>query len=124
MRTPRINGEYSRVSQLTSQYELLTRAHQTIIMREDAKALVELLSSGVKVRFRGYKGHADLNKRTIALPSEGPSRVSNLSGTMVGKLRVGIVLHELAHIRYGVGGHDGGFVEVLDQLLRISKGLW
>jgi hypothetical protein len=118
-----ISGEYDCVSKKTRHFDILRDAHRRSISRGDALALCELLRPSVAVKFIGYRGRAHIRKNAISLPVVGWGHRTN-GGPGVGSLRVGIVLHELAHLRYGKSGHGVGFVACLDRLLEISQGLY
>jgi hypothetical protein len=135
---PEIDGEYPQVANLTTRYDELKLAHQTAITPGDARALADLLHPGVEVYFRGYRGHAHYGPPlpppglehlfrspvpdSISLPSPGWGNRNY--GPAIGKLRVGIVLHELAHVQARCPGHGEDFVQGLDALLDLARGLW
>ena len=115
---------------MTTEHALLKLAHRTPMVPEDARALVDLLSGHfgiaapqVRFRVRSY-GKAGPLGRYIVLPRE---RMRPASGA-IGYLRVGIVVHEFAHILarllHGRVEHGLQFVQVLDAVLRVSQPLW
>jgi len=122
-----IAGEYAGVYRQSAQKSLLAKAHTTPIAREDAVALMTLLTANlndnrrVRVQFnRGSRGRWNPTAMQITLPSEPLAR----PGAGAGYLRVGIVLHELAHALAPARGHGPQFVAVLDKLLVEAEGLY
>lgn len=128
-------GEYSKVCKLTRNLALLLSAHETPCNQDEAKALIETVARkyGLQVsavRFKeGVRGWAYYKSQSLSLPAS--------AGKGFGRLRVGIVLHEIAHlitrkkigIPLRVGGmklrrktgeesHGTVFVSVLDDLLQ------
>ena len=124
----KIPGEYIQVSRLLRQAGMgpqAVAAHATPITREFAIVLTELIT-GITPIFRGYRGRANKpNSRHvrghISLPAPSGVRYDG-----VPYLRLGIVLHECAHIlawRSSVGTkirpHGEKFCETLAELLRV-----
>jgi hypothetical protein len=94
--------EYARVLSRSRDPELLRRLHARAISPTDAEALVALVfetahRTAPRVVFRGYRGHSNIKTMTITLPAAG-NRIAPSSGIGIGSLRVGIVLHECAHL--------------------------
>jgi hypothetical protein len=154
---PEIDGEYTQVANLTTRYDELKRAHQTAITPDNTRALAEVLHPGIKVYFRGYRGHSRYNRAQPVTPGNDATLINFISslapemrhharlmldkladsitlpkpgwgnrnyGPAIGKLRVGIVLHELAHVQARTPGHGHVFVWHLDNLIDQARGLW
>ena len=131
-----IHGEYQMVSRRLQQYTLLARAHAEPIEQDEARTLVEMLAEHyqlaypVLVHFRhrspGRISRTKDGKRLILLPSFPMPKVGGPFGKQVGYLRVGIVLHEFAHVLDldTAKRHGTGFVHILDELLLLTEGLW
>lgn len=117
-KTPLIELEYATVIRLTKHIELLTAAHYYQIDPATAKKIVAAVNPEVTVKFRGYRGFCRPKKKLITLPLSGGNKYST-KRTMKGKLRLGIVLHELAHL-ISIK-HYVKFVEAFDELLVCFK---
>jgi hypothetical protein len=109
----KIPGEYAGVSIMTSEPELLRIAHEHFITREQALVIVREKRKKLPVHFKGFRGRCPKHKLYIALPDE--RRIS--PNGIIGRLRVGIVLHEMAHFFNSSLRHDQEFVDRLDVLL-------
>lgn len=122
-RTAQIPGEYQRVSEWSTQYFRLSQAHSTPITRENAYELIKklalrysiknLLVEWIAGRFKG-RGGKKKGRPFVQLPTE--------AGSGVGYLRVGLVLHEFAHVIRETSANPGmphgrEFVATLDKLL-------
>jgi hypothetical protein len=85
------------------------------ISRDVAENIIHQIDPEIKVVYRGYRGYCRPRRKIITLP------ISNLKNTrsMRGKLRLGIVLHELCH--FVSLKHDKVFVGALDELLVVYK---
>ena len=108
----KIPGEYAGVSIMTKEPELLRIAHEHFITREQALIIVREKRKKLPVHFKGYRGRCPKHKLYIALPDERKIAPNGI----IGRLRVGIVLHELAHFDTSLR-HDQAFVARLDTLL-------
>jgi hypothetical protein len=122
-------GEYTNVALAMARHDpeahrLLQHAHGQSISTEDAAALVDLLVehyrlAPIKVVFRkGSRGRYFFGERRMILP-----RVPIAPGeSWCGRLRLGIVLHELAHAVVGAGKapHGARFVEAFAGVLRTA----
>jgi len=130
-----IPGEYQKVSRLSRDPHRLQSAHQTPCTQEAAQKIVGIVDdlhdievSVVRFRERAC-GRAYYN-RALSLPAT--------PGAGFGCLRVGIVLHELAHLvtwkqygrpqrragtrrtkRKGAEAHGQVFVSILDDLIEM-----
>jgi hypothetical protein len=94
----KIPGEYVGVSRTFKRewpngYVQLQRAHATPITRDAAAALVEQIVPGAAVVFRGKKGKANRDAHRVTLPAREGLRTDGAP-----YLRLGIVLHECAHM--------------------------
>jgi len=119
-----VQGEYACVCKKSSVFYLIDRAHKMPLTREQAEKLVIDLSirflDGQRptVRFRKEsRGRANASRWSICLPL-----VSLKEGELpFGKLRVGVVVHEVAHLAtYRSGSlirHGERFVQVFDGML-------
>ena len=116
-RVSQIYGEYAKVSRRTKNYDLLEMLHSTPCTQSEAIAMIESIAKqyGISVsaiRFReGSRGRAYYKKFSITLPAT--------PGSGFGRLRIGIVLHEIAHLiacKRGEKAHRQVFVDVLDTL--------
>ncbi len=88
----KIPGEYIEVSQymlMLDAYTECKKAHSTPILPSDATLLC-VRYTGIFPQYRGYRGRAGKNK--ITLPARLGDRPEGIP-----YLRVGIVLHEIAH---------------------------
>ena len=119
-RKSKIIGEYTRISQKTSCYDLLDQLHGTAITQADALDLVQHLAQTFqiqvgKVLFKPHhKGRAMWRTRNIILPAT-PKHDTRRTGF----LRVGIVVHEVCHLlalQRGCKNHGEVFVKTLDEL--------
>lgn len=105
----KIPGEYARVSQRSSVKHLLRRAHRQPITVDEAKRLISqvLLRYGImedrvrQVWRAGGRGKV-VHRNSTLMPWQCTLTLPNTPLTTpdkpVGQLRVGLVLHELAHI--------------------------
>jgi len=107
-------GEYKNVSRMTREPELLKKAHESFISREQALAIVRERQPKLEVRFNGYRGRCPKHRRWITLPSEKEIKSNGVHG----RLRVGIVLHELCHYETKNMKHGIFFTFSFDELLR------
>ncbi len=129
-----IDGEYVGVTQRSRQPNLLRHAHQTPTVPEEARVLVQILAEhfnipapAVRFRVRSY-GRARRTQYDILLPRE---RMRPGNSPTIGHLRVGIVLHEFAHLLHHKRcpdirclDHGLEFCRILDEVLTVSEPLW
>ena len=114
----KISGEYTMVGRRSKNYALLKQLHETACTQEEALSIVKTVSHqyGITVsvvRFReGVRGRAYCKTFALSLPAT--------PGAGFGRLRVGIVLHELAHLiafhRFKERAHRRPFLSLLDYL--------
>ena len=123
-----VDGEYQRVAQWSSRKDLLEKAHSTPCTMVQAKALLDILSkeNGVRVHIRWRsgmgRGRAYCQSGMISLPTRVLQRGEQGRAC---KLRVGLVLHEPAHIVAGPRhAHDRHYVRTLDRILVQADGLY
>jgi len=92
-----IPGEYVGVSKELYRRgvgHLAHAAHMLPITPDEAQQIVsDLLGSNVSVKFRGYRGRALRSGKRVTLPA-----ASGVRSDGAPYLRLGIVLHEVAHI--------------------------
>lgn len=117
MKGNQIRGEYKRVSCLTRLPIIMAEANSTLIVVTESYALLEKLKLEfpcvpfeTNLSTKDQRGHASIWQGRISLP------IGN------GQIRIGLVLHEFAHIYHGsmgIGGsgHGPEFVECLDRIL-------
>lgn len=115
-----ISGEYAMVARRSRNYALLKDLHETPCGQQVAKALIENISRefGVKVsaiRFKEWtRGRAYYKTSSLCLPAT--------PGKGFGYLRIGIVLHEIAHLiafhRFRERAHRAPFIKTLDFLVQ------
>ena len=110
-----ITGEYVNVAKKTTKFDLLRFAHENdFIDRDQARLIVYARNAGLKVRFNGYRGRCPAHRQWITLPRGNDVKSNGIHG----RLRVGIVLHELAHYENAVKPmHGPAFIEKLDALV-------
>jgi predicted Zn-dependent protease with MMP-like domain len=120
-----IDGEYDKVAVASSNPALLTLAHKVLISQESAEQLVNLFLPGISISYRGYRGGAG-SSSGITLPV--PDNKWQSQNTVIGKLRAGIVLHEIAHLlQYAKSkyfSHDQEFTQILDRIVASSRPFW
>lgn len=125
----KINGEYNRVYHWSKHKNLIIDANLTPISQDGAVALIRLLEDKInenagfnrfhsKISFTRKYGCAKLWSNEICLPKYILPESTN---TLIGYLRVGLVIHEFAHLMaysmFRSYKHDRNFVTVLDSLL-------
>lgn len=125
----RISGEYPRIAQKTSNYELLDRLHDTPITQGAALELIKDITGTFSIKIGEVKfkpdhnGRAMWKTRNLILPSTPKN-----GNRRVGRLRVGIVVHELAHLTAvdrGCKTHGDAFIKILDELAaHVDKQGW
>lgn len=105
MRKKKIYGEYALVSNLTRDWTRLNEVHSIAISKKEALDIIRDLCHYLDiaiptVTFRNGKGVAYKSQNKIGLPhTDVSSRRPLLNGwERYGVLRVGLVLHELAHL--------------------------
>lgn len=104
-----IPGEYKQVSRMlywSGHYDLCKKAHSTPISRSEADQLT-LKLIGKLPRYHGKRGWAHSKTLTITLPFHGyHDRQVRADGVIY--LRLGLVLHECAHIMVYKKYHANG----------------
>ncbi len=126
-----VEGEYKQVAQWSRRRDLLEKAHGTGCTIQQTRALIDLLCEATKVcvtlRWGSRRGRAYFKPGalpTISLPAT-PYVTGSDPKQRYGKLRVGLVLHEFAHVWAGPRqGHSWVFVAKLDALLEMAEGLY
>lgn len=130
-----VKGEYPQVSKWSQQKILLRKAHNMPITRKAAKALISALTQAHALPFtidvsfidaeRGFGGFDGAGNAVIGLPA---APLPKAYADPAPYLRMGIVLHEFAHVlkiyredqergyEY-TDAHSKEFVNVLDELL-------
>lgn len=118
----KIPGEYIAVSRALWRLDvghLAWAAHTMPVSPDEAAGLLRHLCGPIVVTFRGYRGRARRDGSCVTMPS-----VAGVRPDGAPYLRLGIVLHEAAHVlafrRYGrrIAPHGREFCETLAQLLR------
>lgn len=114
-----IPGEYPEVAAVTERHDLMVKASLTPVTKYEAAVLVKKFSPKTKLFFYPEsRGIAWPLTRMIALPDmEGV--VVMYPGGERPVLRLGVVLHEIAHISCVECGHGTNFVKALDRLLQL-----
>lgn len=109
-----ISGEYDFVTWTSRDQSALARVHNTPCTPHEARHLIAILTPnlGVRVIFNGKAGKSTRytdGRRRISLPAK--------PGQGVTFLRVGLVLHEVAHQLVALrAGHGPEFINKLDDL--------
>ena len=120
-----IDGEYDCVAAASSNPALLALAHKVPVSKETAEQLINLFLPGIAIHYRGYKGRAG-SSSGISLPA--PDNKWTSTDTVVGTLRAGIVLHEVAHLlQYAKSNrwaHDQEFTTILDRIIASTILFW
>lgn len=127
----KINGEYNRVYHWSKCKDLIEASNLTPINHENAIVLIRLLEDEIdknsgfnrigrcKVNFTRKYGCAKLRTWELCLPKD---ILPESTYTPIGYLRVGLVIHEFAHLvaykMFKTYKHDRNFVIVLDSLLK------
>jgi len=126
----KIRGEYTRVSHWSCKKDIIDEANKTPINIPDALALVRLLEDEflsinmgdmpkINVRFKlGAYGMAYYGYWKLVLPA---TELPYYGHKPIGYLRVGVVIHEVAHLVAFKGfrerNHGKLFVDCLDMLM-------
>lgn len=135
--TTAIRGEYPQVAGDTQEWTLLNDAHQMSCTEHKAIELMRVVwelpiaKDVMKIRYlefrKGGRGRTNYKDWAVYLPRPGESRHM---------LRVGLVLHECAHLIHQWAimkktgtwdcslNHGAGFTTVLDELLRGTTKWW
>jgi hypothetical protein len=118
-----IAGEYKRVARLSNEKDLMIKAHQTPCTQQEAESIIRRYADAYDlkipyIKFKPYHNGRATKQSGIILPANG----DNIEVSPYGKLRIGIVLHELAHIfcKQKISfsyKHDRDFVDTFDTLL-------
>lgn len=119
-----IPGEYANVARalyLAGVGHLAHAAHTMAITPEDATQTIrEILGAQTMIAFRGYRGRARKgHPYRVTMPAASGARPDGAP-----HLRLGIVLHECAHViawsRYGwsIAPHGREFCDTFAELLR------
>jgi len=134
----RFPGEYRRVYFWSKRKDLIRKTNMTSISKENAISLIRLIEEAYGINNHNAFGNAKIvfKKRTcgfarysawtIGLPSKevpqsylNPDNYYNIYPC--DKLRVGVVLHEMAHLAtykaFRMGKHSRQFVEMFDDIL-------
>lgn len=113
----RIPGEYPGVSayflDYPDTYAWLREAHATPVSEWQALALVRKHLPDVRVTFRGRRGWATVAERRLTLPG----RTARARRDGVPNLRLGLVLHEIAHFRGNTIRHAAPFCRAFHALI-------
>lgn len=133
-KTRLVPGEYYAVGQRTRQKALMIKAHTTPISREVQGQLIKHICEqfgieGLHVIYgrsrRGRGGHKSVpGLGTVPFVSFPKQDNWNKGPEWEGKLRAGLILHEVAHVIAKGAGHGSLFVRTLDQLLVAAEGLY
>jgi hypothetical protein len=118
----KIAGEYAGVSRELWRRgvgALAVSAHAMEVTPDEAQDIIKRLVPKAAIAFRGYRGRAKRSANRVTMPARGGVRTDG-----VPHLRLGIVLHECAHLlaweKYGRGirPHGEEFCIVFARLLR------
>jgi hypothetical protein len=133
-RRPRlVPGEYYSVGRMTTQPALMVKAHTTPLSWTQCRQLIAQMCDkfGVKnlqVQYgrsrRGRGGCVRVKGQRLPYVSFPKTDNWNKGPEWQGKLRAGLILHELAHAFTDVRGHGRTFVQKLDELLVAAEGLY
>lgn len=127
-----VPGEYPAVARGSGQRDLLRRAHQTPLTVVQAQGMLQTLAesheiAGLTLRFHASHRGSTIRragKTVVRLPAT-PLPADSL-GAPSGYLRLGVVLHEFAHVLLGAQKparppHGVEFVQSLDALLALGE---
>jgi len=135
-----VEGEYLTVQDASTDQPALRLAHETGCTREEAISLVRRIEKreglppgAIRIMFRaGSRGRGGFLYRRGRTWNDSPQRILRVllpseplpdgGYSPYGRLRIGIVLHEVAHavlVAQGLGyGHGRLFVQRLDQYVQ------